>query len=127
VRVLNDGSSKLVFAGAKVKWHVVGASAPGRWNGHDDPTLLNGVAWLPGWPAAGDNANCNCDSTLSPDLPSPLKAMDQTVTVTVLEGRGNVSITQQPAAANGYVLQVQLDDPQVEASWYEFMIGYTAK
>jgi hypothetical protein len=126
VRVLIDGQSQLVFSGAKVKWHVVKAAAPGRWDGRNDATFLSGTPWIPVWPNGGDNRDCNCDSQLSPDVATPLKAVDQIVTMTKIEGRGQVTITEQPSALNGYSLKVDFNDPPGGAAWFEIVLKYVA-
>jgi Stigma-specific protein, Stig1 len=126
VRALIDGQSQLVLTGAKMKWHVVRAAAPGRWNGHNDATLINATAWMPVWPATGDNRDCNCDSQPSPDVSVPLKGVEQTVTLKKIEGRGSVSITEQPSAANGYTLKVDYSDPPGGAAWFEIVLTYSS-
>ena len=44
IRALIDGQSQLVLRGKTVKWHVIRASAPGRWDGHDEATTLTKVS-----------------------------------------------------------------------------------
>jgi len=126
VRALIDGQSQLVFSGAKVKWHVVRAAAPGLWDGHHDATVLSGTPWTPVWPNAGENRDCNCDSQPSPDVPAPLKGVEQIVKLTKTQGRGSVTITEQPSAANGFTLKVDFNDPPGGAAWFEIVLNYTA-
>ncbi len=127
IRALIDGHSQIVLTGAKAKWHHSNAAAPGLWDGHHDPTLLGTATWTPVWPQPNDNYNCNCDSQLSPDVSAPLKEIEQIVTMTKTEGRGGVSITQQPTAANGYTLKVDFDDSKNGGAWYEINLKYIAK
>ncbi|HSO34200.1 MAG TPA: hypothetical protein VLT33_16810 [Labilithrix sp.] len=126
VRALIDGQSQLVFQGKQVKWHVVRAAAPGRWNGHNDATVLSGTPWTPVWPQNGENRDCNCDSQGSPPVPAPLRAIDQLVTIKKIEGRGGVTINEQPSAANGFTLKVDFSDPPGGAAWFEILLGYAA-
>ncbi len=44
IRALIDGQSQLVLRGKTVKWHVIRASAPGRWDGHDEATTITKVS-----------------------------------------------------------------------------------
>jgi Stigma-specific protein, Stig1 len=126
VRVLIDGQSQLVVQGKTVKWHVIRAAAPGRWDGHDDATMLNGAPWLPAWPAKGDNRDCNCDSQPSPPVAAGLRAIAQTVTLTKVAGRGGVTINEQPSTTNGFTLKVDFSDPPSGAAWYEIVLAYSA-
>jgi hypothetical protein len=123
VRGYIDGVSKLILVGDKVKWHVVGAAAPGLWDGHNEATILNSTAWFPVWPNAGDNRDCNCDSQLSPSVPA-LAKVQQAVTVKIVESRGSVTINQQPSAANQWTLEVTFSDPSNGAAWFEVVLGY---
>ena len=123
VRVLIDGDSQLVFAADKVKWHVIRAAAPGLWNGHNDATFLDTSPWMPAWPKSGDNRDCNCDSQLSPPVPA-LGKIPQTVTMKLVAGRGNVTIAEQPSAANNFALKVTFSDPPDGAAWYEVVLNY---
>ena len=47
------------------------------------------------------------------------------VTVTVLEGRGQVDVVQQPSARNGYTAVVRVRDPQGGASRYRLAAYWT--
>jgi hypothetical protein len=46
------------------------------------------------------------------------------VTLTVVSGRGGVSIVQQPSSADGHTFRVEINDPQDGASFYEFVLTY---
>lgn len=127
VRGFVDGKAQLVFGATKVKWHSIDAAAPGLWQGHKEATFLNGVAWTPAWPSDGENRDCNCDSQPSPDVAQGLAAIDQVVTVQKIEGRGDVSVSEQPSAANGFTVKIDLNDPQDGASWYELTLDFRAK
>jgi len=127
VRALIDGHSQLVLTGAKARWHHTSAAAPGLWDGRNDPTLLGTATWTPVWPQPNENYDCNCDSQPSPDVSAPLKEIEQVVEMVKVEGRGGVSITQQPTAANGYTLKVDFDDSKNGAGWYEVTLKYITK
>ena len=126
VRALIDGQSQLVLQGKTVTWHVIRSAAPGRWDGRNEATTLSGTPWMPVWPSAGDNRDCNCDSQPSPPIPAGLRAIEQAVTLTKIAGRGAVTINEQPSAANGYTLKVDFSDSSSGAGWYEIVLGYSA-
>lgn len=128
VRAYIDGRSQLVLRGNEIYWHHLDFAAPGR---HFDaevnqPTYLNQVKWFPIWPDAPDreNRDCNCDSSSYQSVPSLVQA-DKMVQMDVVQGRGEVSILQQPSAANDYALIIELDDnPLSGPAWYEFDLSY---
>ncbi len=78
---------------------------------------------MPGWPNGGDNRDCNCDSQLSPPV-AALGKIPQTATMKLVAGRGTVTITEQPSAANGFALKVNFIDPPSGAAWYEVVLTY---
>ena len=69
IEALIDGRSQLILQSNTAQWFHIDFAAPGR---HDDgnnggrfePTVINGVEWLPVWPDEPDseNRNCNCFS-----------------------------------------------------------------
>ena len=54
-----------------------------------------------------------------------LPAQDGTVTVQVLEGRGQVDVVQQPTRRNGYTAVIRVRDPQGGASRYRVAAYFT--
>jgi hypothetical protein len=127
VRGYIDATSQLVLKGSTLHWYNdSGGAAPGLWQTPpSQPTYLDSVAWTPTWPNTGENRSCNCSSSDAPI--APLAARAQTITQTIVEGRGTVVIAQQPRAANGYTAVLELSDPQGGASWYEVVLGYGTK
>jgi hypothetical protein len=126
VRAYIDGDSQLVVQDSAVRWHHLGAAAPGRLIEADEPTYLNGVAWYPAWPDVPDSENrdCYCDSSTYVGVP-PLTRQDQVVSLKVVQARYGVAIIQQPKVANDYTLIVYFDDgPPGGADWYEISLGY---
>lgn len=122
-----DGISSLVIQGDKVHWHHSDWAAPGRWDGNNFPTTINGVDWVPIWPSEGRNDFCNCDSSSISGLLSALPASDITVTLNQLDSPGLVTILEQPTLSNDYSLTVQFDDYyRGGASWYNIELSYPA-
>ena len=54
-----------------------------------------------------------------------LPQQDGTVSVTLLEGRGQVDVVQQPSARNGYTAVIRVRDPQGGASRYRLAAYWT--
>lgn len=122
-----DGLSSLVFQGDTVYWHHTDFAAPGRWDGNDLSTVINGYDWIPTWPFEGRNDSCNCDSSSISGLFSALPSSPITVTLNSLGSPGPVTILEQPNPLNNYSLVVQFDDNnRGGASWYNVELSYTA-
>lgn len=85
VRALIDGRSQLIVQGNTVHWHHLDDAAPGCWEGANEPTYLNGIAWYPIWPDIPDpeNRDCDCDSSTYVGVPT-LARQDQTVSLTLV-------------------------------------------
>ncbi len=128
VRAYVDGRSDLLLRGSSVQWHHFDWAAPGLWGGANEPTYLNSMPWTPVWPSPGENVHCNCDSGLSPPVPT-LPSRDQTVMLMVLRGRtpGGAVIKEQPTAANGYTLRVAFDDAAGGAFFHEIGLTYATQ
>jgi len=128
VRAYIDGRSQLFIQGNAAHWRHLDFAAPGR---HFDaeinqPTFLNQAIWEPIWPDVPDteNRDCYCDSSSYEGIPNLAKT-DQPVQLEVVQGRGEVFISQQPNAANNYTLVIELDDNPFDGpTWYEINLGY---
>jgi hypothetical protein len=132
VRAFIDGRSQLVVRGERVYWHHLDFAAPGRWQdpdtqrAYDEPTYLNGVAWYPIWPDQPDreNRDCGCNSSSLNGIHA-LARQDQAAGLSVEQGRGLVTIIQQPETGNDYTLIVEFDDGGPGgADWYEVTLQY---
>lgn len=119
-----DGRSEIRLQGNHLWWHHREYSAPG-WRGPGyDATLVNGVPWSPVWPSPGDNSFCNCDSSLLTSGFEALTGIGQVVVLEVIRGRDDVDIAQQPSAANGFTLVVDIDDDFGGADTYILKLTY---
>lgn len=115
-----DGTSALIFQGDTVHWHHTAWAAPGRWDGNDYATMINGIDWVPEWPATGRNDFCDCDSSSISGLFTALPHSATTVSLEALDARGPVTILEQPDVLNDFRLVVQFDDFYFGgASWYD--------
>ena len=127
VRAYIDGRSDLILHRNTVHWHHLDFAAPGRHEGHNFLTSLNGTAWFPTWPdvPTPENRDCHCDSSTFSGVPQ-LPTRPETVELTIVQARWSASIVQQPDAANDYTLVLEFnDDPPAGADWYEVALTYT--
>jgi hypothetical protein len=114
-----DGVSELVIDGNNTHWHHIAFAAPGRWQGHDYPTIINGKEWLPEWPEPGRNDFCDCDSTSVSDLLPEISDTSQ-VSLNVINARGPVSIVDTYHQDNTHNFIILFDDyTPGGASWYD--------
>ncbi len=106
-----DGISYLMIQGNQAQWYHHWAAAPGRHMYADYPTVFMSKGWLPNWPDIPDaeNRDCMCFSSTFTGLPA-LAAVEQTVTLSLMQVRYRAFIYQQPKASNGYTLIVGFDD-----------------
>lgn len=63
-------------------------------------------------------------TTYSQNVNGSLPRRDSTVTVKKIEGRGNVTVIQQPNRSNSYATTVQIDDPRGGADNYKIEIDW---
>jgi len=132
-----DGRDLLIVQGSTLQWHHLDYAAVGRFLGANVPTTisttLNGAVvmdnlqWTPDWPFPPPNelrfeAFSSAFAGLAPALPSA----DATVTLSIIQARGSVTIFQSPSAANGYTLIVDFnDDPEGGPATYEVELTIT--
>jgi hypothetical protein len=131
IRAYIDGRSELILQGDVLYWRHLDFDAPGRWEFAEVhyPTYLNESAWQPAWPDIPDATNdfCNCSSSTTVGVPSLTKT-DQQVELGIIQGRGSVSIVQQPKEDNDYILIVELNDNDlIGAEWYELTLHYLTR
>jgi hypothetical protein len=126
-----DGQDLLIIHGSTLQWHHLDYAAVGRWNGQNIPTtisstlngtsVMNGYQWTPNWPYPPPNeirfeAYSSVFGGLAPLLP-PSGAV--TVTLTPIQARGSVTISQMPTPSNNNTLIIDFDDDAIsEAAYY---------
>ncbi len=119
-----DGTSELVIEDDTMFWHHSAWAAPGRWSGNDYPTTVNGIEWLPEWPVAGRNDFCDCDSSSITGLFPALSELSD-ISLSLISGRGTVSLLDSPSSSNNHRMEIEFDDYYFGgAEWYEIEISY---
>jgi CubicO group peptidase (beta-lactamase class C family) len=123
IRALIDGSDVVKVRGDTMWYEHLNHAVPGAWVGDDDhsgdePTVVNGVEWVPQW----DGKTSEAFTAAGGLLPA---ARAVTVTAVAVSARGKVAVLAQPSEKNDYTLSVMLDDdPQDGAEWYEVQLRW---
>ena len=119
IKAFIDGSDTIKIRGDELWYEHHKYDLPGKWqNRFDEPTFINDMAWKPEW----NGLISNRFRDFSPALPK--KTIDE-ITLTKLQGRGNVDITARPNKENDYTLSIYIDDNQYGgAVWYEIKIEW---
>jgi|GEM_PF-6304991 len=124
IKALIDGADTIKVQGNRIWYEHESWDLPGKWQGRDEPTLINGVAWRPDWLGEASTNNCS-DPYLDLQPPFPDKTPDD-IKLTTIAGRGGVQIAQWPRADNHHTLAIHLDDSDdMGADWYEVAIAWT--
>jgi hypothetical protein len=117
VEAFIDGRSRLVFRKKTAYWHHLDFAAPGRW-GADLPTVINGVEWFPVWPDVPDAENrfCDCASDVFKGVEPGVHRAAAPVELRIRQGRGAVTVLEQPSKENDDTLVVEFDDNPFEGA-----------
>lgn len=126
VRASIDGRSRLVLQNASAYWWHFDFAAPGRLNCDTgtpiEPTYLGNLVWYPNWADTFgcENRDCSCTSDVAGGFVPGLPYSDFAVVLHVLQGRGTVTVVEQPGWSNGWRVGIEFDDDaEGGADWYE--------
>ncbi|MDR3305240.1 MAG: hypothetical protein LBS85_04295, partial [Clostridiales Family XIII bacterium] len=113
-----DGTSELVFQNGAVWWEHFASAAPGRHDGLDEPTILNGYEWLPWEGQTGELRN----GAVSAALPLSMIGLNlggewAILGMSVIEGRGSVALRSSPAPENEYTGRLLFRDDASADAW----------
>jgi hypothetical protein len=120
VRAYVDGKSRLVVTPNAIRWDHLEHAKPGQWSEKNEPTYVNGYAWIPTWPSSSATA-VESSSPLAVNL-----SLSGSVEITKVAARWQVEIIQQPAADNGFTLVIEFNDdpPGIGGpAWYEVILS----
>jgi len=126
-----EGRSRLILVGDSVQWQHFDLAAPGRLacdtGSPEQPTIVDGTAWLPNWSDSPTCENRDCGGCLSDvlsGLAPALPATDFEVVLNPIHARGSVSIAEYPSSANGHRVVIEFDDHAWPgADWYELDVS----
>jgi hypothetical protein len=117
VEALVDGESEFHIRPETVWWESGTVSKPGKWSGQDQPTYINGVAWMPRW-RDGKNKSASYSIALkATDLEFELLAVTAHRGGTGIEERSPVTAKQE-----GGHFVIRIPDPEIGARWYKFAV-----
>ena len=117
IKVYLDDRDVVKVSGKQLWYEHQSGSFPGKWNNHDDPTYVNGREWVPMW----EGMTSKPYDRLTPPFRPP---SDSQVKIAHKEGRGSVSILEQPTKENNQTLSLQFEDPTGGAAWLEVVISW---
>jgi len=123
IRAWIDGSDVVKVRGSTLWYEHLNHAMPGAWVGDVDysgnePTVVNGVDWVPQW----DGKTSKAYTAAGGLLPAESAV---TVTAVAVSARGRVVVLEQPSEKNDYTLSLLLDDDtQNGANWYEVQLRW---
>ncbi len=122
IRAFIDGMDVVKLRADTLWYEHIAHVLPGAWVDHSDqsgnePTVVNGVEWIPQW-----DGRFSTEHTVAGVLLPAESAVS--VTVVAISARGRVVLLEQPSEENDYTLSVLLDDPQSGAEWYEVQLRW---
>jgi RNA polymerase sigma factor (sigma-70 family) len=129
VRAYVDGRSRLSLKGNTASWQNFEYAAPGKMGGHNDPTIINGVRWIPTWEDSDVSPEVRLAKSKSDtfnQVEPAVAAAAMVVTVEKIRCRENASVVQQPSAENDFTTIVEFDDSRTGgADWYELKLTFS--
>jgi hypothetical protein len=118
-----DGLSTLHIVGHRAWWTHAKEAAPGLHNGSRLPTRIGRWSWFPGWPAAGENRDCGCKSSVFEGVYPALPRSGSAITFAKVNCREKCTGT----AANGQATIVFDDVQEMGDAQYTVRLTYYLK
>jgi hypothetical protein len=121
IEVLIDGPSELRVKKDGIYWINGGNAKPGRHDGQEEPTYVNGKSWRPNWKNARQDRGVDRTATKSLDGIDPAKVKFNLRMVGItrdgngIEKRDEISVTMI-----GEELSILIPDSQSGSRWYRF-------
>jgi len=132
VRIHIDGRSWVVLRGDELWLVHYDFAAPGRHEGANHPTVVDGEEWIPEWPfgpppdEGRDCGGCETIDRFYLDQQLPTEG-EMVVELDVLESRGSTTLVLEPTPAADNAVAVQLNDnPPSGSVWYEVIVHWAA-
>jgi len=119
IKAFIDGSDTIKIRGNELWYEHHKYDLPGKWQDRfDEPTTINSTEWKPKW----NGLMSDRFQDFRPLLP---KRILEEISLTKLQGRGNVDITAKPDKENDFTLSIFIDDNQYSgAEWYEIKVEW---
>lgn len=121
IETLIDGPSELRVKKDGIYWINGGNAKPGRHDGQEEPTYVNGKSWRPNWRESEKDRGVDRSATKSVDGIDPAKTEFKLVMVGFardsvgIEKRDQIQITRK-----GDELSIVIPDSQSGSRWYRF-------
>lgn len=122
VRADIDGQSVLTLRGRTARWFHIDYAAPGRHNGQNNPTIINGTKWFPRWPQPGQNYFCRCYSSTFRKVTPRVPRNAVSVFVQAVSCRDSCSVRYSD---DGTLVIDFNDNPSPSDAWYEVKVILT--
>lgn len=123
VKAFVDGKSVLCIKGDNIWWVNYWNDPPGKWQGKNEPTYINDVAWQPKW--HGEKKE---DSYSEKFVVKGIKkfAPADKVTIELVDSRGTVKLLDPKAAASTADADfcVLMDDNMNGGAWYHIIVKH---
>lgn len=121
IETLIDGSSELRVKRNGIYWINGGNAKPGRHDGQEEPTYVNGKSWRPNWRESEKDRGVDRSATKSVDGIDPAKTDFKLVMVGFardslgIEKRDEIEVNRK-----GEELSIVIPDSQSGSRWYRF-------
>jgi len=127
IEAVVDGPAFFHLRAEGVYWENGDNAKPGKWSGLDEPTYINGVAWMPKWNRSKDykgrdKTQLHRISFGTIDVEFELLAVTKNRGESGIDHRTRVATKRE---GNDFV--VTIPDPEPEARWYKFVLRKKAK
>ncbi len=122
VKARIDGASELIITTNGLRWKNGMYAKPGRHEGRQDPTYVNGTPWMPKWEKPGEERGVDT-SDLFPlkfatlDLDFELLAVGDSASATNIEVRSSPTLS---TGSGSFI--VNIPDPEWGSKWYVFAL-----
>ena len=122
VKARVDAASELVVTTNGFRWKNGMYAKPGRHEGRNDPTYIDGVPWMPKWTKPAEERGVDTSDEFpfhfdSLDLDFELLAVGDSANATNVEVRSAPTFSQ---GANS--LNINIPDPEWGSKWYVFAL-----
>ncbi len=127
VEAIVDGPGYFHVRPEGVYWESGHAAKPGKWNGRNEPTYVNGTAWMPRWGKSREDRGKDRTELYRVGLGS-VDLEFELLAVTKKQGESGIEKrTEVASKVEGNEFIVTIPDPEPEARWYKFVIRKRAK
>ncbi len=124
IKALIDGPSRLIINSNGIRWyHWDWTAVPGRHDGANEPTTINGYPWYPSWLQPGENRNYEAYSSYYSDLNLQQFLGAKNYIITAVQARTPVGLWLSSESNETAEVNLEYDDLfQGGSDYYEVII-----